>query len=214
MLVPRLDRRRRRGGARVARRLGAEARRGRGCGARARRAGGAQRLLHGAPALHALTRRRAAAAGRPELDPSSWERPVRRIIAAVARVAVALGREGQRLAGEHELRALERAAGRPLASAEVGYARRLRRAAPARPRLLGDGLPVAVEVELTVKAPERLLRDRARLGAQPPRRRRRLLRDAGGDAGRGSARSARSRPTGGSCVPSALASTSSIPSAP
>jgi len=119
----------------------------------------AARVLHGEPAMYALTPRGLRAAGRGELDPVVVSASNAAHLAAVARVAVVLAGEGHRLAGERELRAWERAAGRALASAEVGWARD-GSVALHRPDLvcLGDGLPVAIEVELTVKAPERLAR--------------------------------------------------------
>jgi len=115
------------------------------------------RLLHGAPALHVLTRRGLRAAGRPELEPVAISASGFAHLLAVARVAVALGNAGHRVSGERELRAWERAEGRPLASAEVGLARD-GTVALHRPDLVcwGEGAPVAVEVELTVKAPARL----------------------------------------------------------
>jgi hypothetical protein len=118
---------------------------------------GASRVLYGEPALYALTRRGLLSAGRGELDPVVVGASNAAHLAAVARVAVVLAGEGHRLTGERELRAWERAAGRALASAEVGWARD-GSVALHRPDLvcLGDGLPVAIEVELTVKAPERL----------------------------------------------------------
>ena len=115
------------------------------------------RLLHGAPALHVLTRRGLRAAGRPELDPVAISASGFAHLLAVARVAVALGNAGHRVGGERELRAWERAEGRPLASAEVGLARD-GTVALHRPDLVcwGAGAPIAIEVELTVKAPARL----------------------------------------------------------
>jgi hypothetical protein len=116
-----------------------------------------QRLLHGMPALHALTRRGLRVAGREELDPVAISASGFAHLLAVGRVAVALADAGQRVGGERELRAAERAEGRPLASAEVGLAPD---GTPAlhRPDLVlwGGGAPIAVEVELTVKAPRRL----------------------------------------------------------
>jgi hypothetical protein len=77
-----------------------------------------------------------------------------------ARLAVILGREhgGAELWGEPRLRAAELHAGRPIASAELG------RLPDGRPRLRRpdlvmfppDTAPVAVEVELSVKAARRL----------------------------------------------------------
>ena len=115
------------------------------------------RLLHGAPALHVLTRRGLREAGRPELDPVAVSASGFAHLLAVARVAAALGDAGQRVGGERELRALERAEGRPLASAEVGFARD-GTIALHRPDLVcwGSAAPIAIEVELTVKAPARL----------------------------------------------------------
>jgi hypothetical protein len=116
-----------------------------------------QRLLHGAPALYTLTRRGLAAAARPELDPVLVSASGFAHLLAVARVAVALTQAGRRVGGERELRAWERLEGRALASAEVGLARD-GTIARHRPDLVcwGPGLPVAIEVELTVKAPVRL----------------------------------------------------------
>jgi DNA-binding transcriptional ArsR family regulator len=115
------------------------------------------RLLHGAPALHALTRRGLRAAGREELDPVAISASGFTHLLAVARVAGALADAGQTVSGERELRAAERAEGRPLASAEVGLSRD-GTVALHRPDLVcwGGGAPIAIEVELTVKAPARL----------------------------------------------------------
>ena len=116
------------------------------------------RLLHGSPALHTLTRRGLRAAGRPELEPVAVSAPCFAHLLAVARVASALERgAGLTIGGERELRAWERLEGRPLASAEVGLARD-GTVALHRPDLVcwGEGLPLAIEVELTVKAPVRL----------------------------------------------------------
>jgi len=115
------------------------------------------RLLHGAPALHVLTRSGLREAGRPELGlvnvtAASFGHQVE-----VARVAAALAGEPGEIFGERALRALERAEGRPVASAEIGYdADGL--VALHRPDLVcwGARRPVAIEVELTVKAPARL----------------------------------------------------------
>jgi hypothetical protein len=117
------------------------------------------RVLHGAPALYALTRRGLRAAGRPELAPVVIGPSNAAHLAAVARVAAALAAGGAALEGERELRAREHAARRPLASAEIGRAAD-GSVALHRPDLVvvGGELPLAVEVELTVKAPERLAR--------------------------------------------------------
>jgi hypothetical protein len=116
------------------------------------------RLLHGSPTLHTLTRRGLRAAGRSELEPIAVSAPCFAHLLAVARVASALERgPGLTIGGERELRAFERLEGRPLASAEVGLARD-GTVALHRPDLVcwGEGLPLAIEVELTVKAPVRL----------------------------------------------------------
>jgi DNA-binding transcriptional ArsR family regulator len=114
-------------------------------------------LLRGEPPLHTLTRRGLRAAGRPELDPISISASSFGHFLAVARVAVALRAAGESVGGERELRAFERIEGRPLASAAVGLARD-GATAWHRPDLVcwRAGAPLAIEVELTVKAPERL----------------------------------------------------------
>jgi DNA-binding transcriptional ArsR family regulator len=114
-------------------------------------------LLRGEPALHALTRSGLRAAGRPELESVAISAASFGHHLALARAAVALRAAGERVGGEHELRAFERLEGRALASAAVGLARS-GETAWHRPDLVcwRPGRPVAVEVELTVKAPERL----------------------------------------------------------
>jgi DNA-binding transcriptional ArsR family regulator len=114
-------------------------------------------LLRGEPALHVLTRAGLRAAGRPELESVAISAASFGHHLALARAAVALRAAGERVGGEHELRAFERLEGRPLASAAVGLARS-GEIAWHRPDLVcwRPGLPVAVEIELTVKAPERL----------------------------------------------------------
>jgi hypothetical protein len=114
-------------------------------------------LLRGEPALHVLTRRGLRAAGRAELDPLAISAASFGHLLAVARVAVALRAAGEEVSDERELRARERAEGRAVASAAVGIARD-GATAWHRPDLVcwRSGLPVAVEVELTVKGPERL----------------------------------------------------------
>jgi hypothetical protein len=115
------------------------------------------RLLHGQPALHALSARGLRAAGRAELEPVTFSASGFAHTLALARVALALERAGTRVSGERELRAFERLEGRALASAEVGMARD-GGVALHRPDLVcwGGQRPIAIEVELTVKAPERL----------------------------------------------------------
>jgi hypothetical protein len=114
-------------------------------------------LLRGAPALHALTRSGLRAAGRPELEPVAISASSFGHQLAVARVASALALAGERVGGEGELRAFERLEGRALASAAVGLGRD-GTTAWHRPDLVcwRAGAPLAIEVELTVKAPERL----------------------------------------------------------
>ena len=181
-----------------------------------------QRLLHGAPALYTLTRRGLAAAARPELEPVLVSASGFAHLLAVARVAAALAAAGHAVGGERELRAWERLEGRPLASAEIGLARD-GTIAVHRPDLVcwGPGLPVAIEVELTVKAPERLAAivrgwARSRLIAG-------VVYYATPAAGRALARAIRSECAQGRVVVAELARagelaefppTSSIPSAP
>jgi hypothetical protein len=115
------------------------------------------RLLADAPALHLLTRSGLRAAGRAELGLATVSVASFAHQLAVGQVAAALGCEHARIHGERELRALERSQGRSLASAEIGYAANGSLALH-RPDLVvwtASG-PVAVEVELTVKAPRRL----------------------------------------------------------
>jgi hypothetical protein len=116
------------------------------------------RLLHASPELHVITRRGLRVAGRPELEPTAISAAGFAHLVAVARVAGALEAAGHRVGGERELRAFERAEGRALASAEVGMALN-GGIALHRPDLVlwgAEALPIAIEVELTVKAPERL----------------------------------------------------------
>ncbi len=124
------------------------------------------RLLHGQPALYAATRLGLRRAGLAQLQPCRVSPAGFNHLGAVARAAVALERAQPSLevVGERELRALERDAGRPLASGELGlgpdggYVRH-------RPDLVlwppgrtaEPGVPaLAIEVELTVKAAPRL----------------------------------------------------------
>jgi hypothetical protein len=115
------------------------------------------RLLHAEPPLHAPTRAGLRASGRSGVDPVTFSAASFAHQQAVARVAARLGAAGSDVHGERELRAWERAAGRAIASAEVGYAVD-GGIALHRPDLvcLGADAPIAIEVELTVKAPERL----------------------------------------------------------
>ena len=123
----------------------------------AERLSSSQRLLHGEPALHVLTRRGLGVAGRTELEPTRISVSSFAHLAAVSRVAAALQLAGRTVGGEHELRALERANGGALASAAVGIAPDGSTAWHRPDLVCWDGrLPQAIEVELTVKAPKRL----------------------------------------------------------
>src|SRR5271154_2195119 len=122
-----------------------------------------RRPLAGRPALYTITRAGLRACGLDGLDPCCVSASNALHSIACVEVAVALERcyPDHRVLGERELRRDERDRGAPLASARLG-------GAPGggsllhRPDLVlwpersDDGLPVAVEVELTVKAPRRL----------------------------------------------------------
>ncbi len=121
------------------------------------------RPLADEPRLYALTPkgcRAASVAGRP---PARIGPPGARHAAACARVAAVIERAYPDLSvsGEADLRARERAHGRPLASAALAGVHPAGVAVhrpdlvlwPSSPLI---GLPVAIEVELTVKAPLRL----------------------------------------------------------
>ena len=108
------------------------------------------------------TREGLAWAGLPTVDPARIGVATVRHWATCARLAVVLERRGQvRVWGEPRLRAAERDAGAPIASAELGRTgdgrRRLR-----RPDLVlfplgaGRALPAAIGVELSVKGSRRL----------------------------------------------------------
>lgn len=116
-----------------------------------------RRVLVGAPALYTATSAGMRAAGVHGMEPCriSAANAPHAIACAEAAAALARAYPDHTVMGERELRRDEREAGVPLASAEL--ARSLH-----RPDLVlwpADGcdpLPVAVEVELTVKAPARL----------------------------------------------------------
>jgi hypothetical protein len=119
--------------------------------------------LRGRPALYTVTRTGLREADAHRLDPCRVSASNALHLIECARAAAALERcyPDHRVQGERELRAEERESRRALASAELGA--RARGEAPRhRPDLVlwptdpTAGLPVAVEVELTVKAPERL----------------------------------------------------------
>jgi hypothetical protein len=123
----------------------------------------AQRPLAQQPALHTATRQGLRACGETGLDPCRVSASGARHLIVCAHVAAALERcyPDHALLGERELRRDERLHGRPLASAQLGEGHGGRPLLH-RPDLVllpagtQGGLPVAVEVELTVKAPRRL----------------------------------------------------------
>jgi hypothetical protein len=117
-------------------------------------------LLVGQPALYTLTLAGMRMSGLSELEPCRVSVANAPHAIACARAAAELQRRYPDLlvAGERELRRDERSAGRPLASAVLdrtaGDRARLH-----RPDLVlwpPAGAPIAIEVELTVKAPRRL----------------------------------------------------------
>src|SRR4051794_7371602 len=117
------------------------------------------RLVYGQPALYVATVDGVAFAGLGELDPARVNEASVRHWALCARLAVVLERrERCEVWGEPRLRAAERQAGEPVASAERGTLPdgrpRLRR--PDLVLFPDAALPVAVEVELSVKAAGRL----------------------------------------------------------
>ncbi len=123
-----------------------------------------RQLLAAAPALYVLTRAGLRASGVRGLEPArvSVAGAPHAIACAAAAAALERAYPDHELMGERELRREEREAGAPLASACLRYG-------PAGetllhrpdlvlwPRGVQRRLPVAVEVELTVKAPRRLL---------------------------------------------------------
>ena len=113
------------------------------------------RLVYGQPALYVATADGVAFAGIGELDPARVNEASVRHWALCARLAVVLAqRERCEVWGEPRLRAAERQAGQPVASAQRGTLPdgrpRLRR--PDLVLFPDAALPVAVEVELSVKA--------------------------------------------------------------
>ncbi len=126
-----------------------------------------RRVLAGGPALYTATRAGLRASGLRGIEPCTVSVANAPHAIECARVAAALERAypDHRVMGERELRRDEREAGVPLASACVG---RGPDGAPLlhRPDVVlwpqdtseqSEQLPVAVEVELTVKAPRRLI---------------------------------------------------------
>jgi hypothetical protein len=122
------------------------------------------RPLADRPSLYTVTRQGLRAIGARGLDPArvSAAGASHLIECAHAAAALELGYPDHQVAGERELRRVEREQGRVLASAELGIDAHAR-ASRHRPDLVlwprdpCAGLPVAIEVELTVKAPDRLL---------------------------------------------------------
>ena len=116
-------------------------------------------LLAGEPALYVATRAGLAAVRLDALAPTRVSAAGFAHLQACARVAVALQQRHPRalVAGERELRLAERRAGTAVASVELGAARRARPVLD-RPDLVlfGERGPIAIEVELTTKAPARL----------------------------------------------------------
>jgi hypothetical protein len=121
------------------------------------------RPLAGQPALYTVTRAGLRAVAVRRLDPARVSAAGAGHLVQCARIAAILEHRypDHRVAGERELRRDEREQGRVLASAELGVNRdgqTLRH----RPDLVlwpvdpHAGAPVAIEIELTVKAPERL----------------------------------------------------------
>jgi hypothetical protein len=122
------------------------------------------RPLYGRPTLFTTTRDglRACEAGGIQMCAVSASNANHLIACAVAAAALERRYPHHRLIGERELRCDERELGHPLASAKLAASRRAQNRLH-RPDLVlcpldrdGD-LPLAVEVELTVKSPERLV---------------------------------------------------------
>jgi len=122
-----------------------------------------RRPLTGQPALYTVTAAGARACGLRGLDPCRVTASNARHLIECARVAAALERcyPDHRVDGERELRRDEHEHGSELASAWVAGGAKgppllHRPDLVLWPRGAEPGLPVAVEVELTVKAPRRL----------------------------------------------------------
>lgn len=126
------------------------------------------RPLTGQPALYSVTRAGLRASGLSGLDPCRVSAASSQHLIACAHAAAALQRcyPDHTVMGERELRREEHRAGAPVASAVLGYAADggplmhrpdvvLWPAGAWPPRAEG-ARPIAVEVELTIKAPRRL----------------------------------------------------------
>jgi hypothetical protein len=122
------------------------------------------RPLADRPSLYTITRCGLRAIGARGLDPARVSAAGASHLIECAHVAATLelGYPDHRVTGERELRRDERELGCALASAELGIGAHAQASRhrpdlvlwPCRPRA---ALPVAIEVELTVKAPDRLL---------------------------------------------------------
>src|SRR3954447_218381 len=118
-----------------------------------------QRLVYGQPALYTATRDGLAWAGIPHLESARVGVATTRHWATCARLAVKLERaERVEVWGEPRLRAAKLETERPIASAQLGHL------PDSRPRLRRPdlvlfpetALPIAIEVELSVKGSRRL----------------------------------------------------------
>ncbi|HYM46087.1 MAG TPA: hypothetical protein VES65_08010 [Solirubrobacteraceae bacterium] len=121
------------------------------------------RPLAGQPVLYTATAAGLRACGARGIEPARVSAAGAMHLLTCAQVAAALERcyPDYRVLGEREMRRDERERGHPLASAELGVGAHgeslLHRCDLVLwPLAPDDGLPVAVEVELTVKAPVRL----------------------------------------------------------
>ncbi len=116
-----------------------------------------RRLLLDAPALYTTTKAGLRACGVYGIDPFPLSPAIAHHASVCARVAAGLERSypDHRLVGERELRRDERELARPLACARLAGDRTHHPDLILWPAQPGE-LPVAVEVELTIKAPRRL----------------------------------------------------------
>jgi hypothetical protein len=121
------------------------------------------RPLAGQPALYTVTRAGLRASGLHGLDPCrvSASNALHAITSVAAAAALERCYPDHRVLGERELRAAEHQMGAPLASARMDFGMHggqvlHRPDLVLWPRAVDGGLPVPVEVELTVKAPRRL----------------------------------------------------------
>lgn len=122
-----------------------------------------KRPLVDGPALYTATRAGLRVTSTRGIDPCGIADGGARHLIACAAAAAALERfyPDHRLVGEHELRRDERDSGGPLASAVIGSSAYgvVRRHRPDLVLWPSDpnGAPVAVEIELTIKSPRRLV---------------------------------------------------------